>query len=198
MTSARNLGILLFPDVEVLDFCGPYEVFSIANRFGAATLFYVFTVAENSGLVMTHNGLSVNPHYRLTDCPRPDIILIPGGRGTRTEMNNAPLVQWIRHIATNAELVLSVCTGSLLLAKAGLLDGLETTTHHGALELLRDTAPTATVRSDRRYIDNGRIICSAGISAGIDMSLYVVAKLHGDDVATKTAKQMEYHWHPSQ
>src|SRR6185369_2550093 len=113
------------------------------------------------------------------------------------QINNSRLIEWIRDAAGNAELVLSVCTGSLLLAKAGLLDGLETTTHHGSLDLLRELAPTASVHSDRRFIDNGRVICSAGISAGIDMSLHVVARLHGQDVAAKTARQMEYNWQPA-
>lgn len=194
MATTRNLGILIFPDVEVLDFCGPYEVFSAANRFVSSTQFDVFTIAENAGPLVTHNGLSVNPHHVLSNGPPPNILLVPGGIGTRAEMKNGGLIDWIRATAAKAELVLSVCTGSLLLAQAGLLDGLETTTHHGALDLLRETAPTATVRSDRRFVDNGRVICSAGISAGIDMSLHVVAKLHGDDVAAKTARQMEYNW----
>lgn len=196
MNGSCNLAILIFTDVELLDFCGPYEVFSVANRFVSETPFNVFTIVENAGPVVSHNGLSVNSHYRLADCPKPDILLVPGGRGTRAQLTNSTLVGWIKTVAKNAELVLSVCTGSLLLAKAGLLDGLETTTHHGSLDLLRELAPTASVHSDRRFIDNGRVICSAGISAGIDMSLYIVAKLHGADVAAKTARQMEYNWRP--
>lgn len=109
-------------------------------------------------------------------------------------MHNPAIIDWIKRTASNAELVVSVCTGALLLAKAGLLDGLEATTHFGSLELLHEVAPNTTVHSDRRFVDNGRIICSAGIAAGIDMSLHVVEKLVGDDVATKTAKQMEYPW----
>jgi transcriptional regulator GlxA family with amidase domain len=194
MTKTRKLAILIFPDVEILDFCGPYEVFSVANRFVEPAAFNVFTVAEKPSPVVTHNGLSVNPMFELAHCPRPDLLLVPGGRGTRAEMNNSALIDWIRNAAADADLILSVCTGSLLLAKAGLLDGLEATTHHGAMDLLREAAPAATVRADRRFVDNGQVICSAGIAAGIDMSLHVVAKLHGDDVAAKTAKQMEYPW----
>lgn len=197
MTSTRNFAILLFDDVEVLDFCGPLEVFSVANRFVEPAAFKVFTVAERSGPVLTHNGLSVNPQFQLTDCPKSDVLLVPGGHGTRTEMHNSTIIEWIRQSAVNAELVLSVCTGALLLAKAGMLDGLETTTHHGAIDLLRQLAPQATVNPDRRFVDNGRIICSAGIAAGIDMSFHVVAKLLGQDVATKTARQMEYPWQPT-
>jgi transcriptional regulator GlxA family with amidase domain len=208
----RNLAILIFDDAEVLDFCGPLEVFSAVNRFEPA--FNVFTVAEKSP-VMAKGGLSVNPQYRLTECPRPDILLVPGGQGTRAEMHNAGLIEWIRGVAgsghpatTNdpattgqraaaAELVLSVCTGALLLAKAGLLEGLEATTHHGALELLRDVAPRTKVHTDRRFVDNGRVICAAGIAAGIDMSLYVVGKLLGSEIARQTAAYMEYPWNVS-
>jgi transcriptional regulator GlxA family with amidase domain len=112
-------------------------------------------------------------------------------------MHNAPLIDWICARSQPAELVLSVCTGALLLAKAGLLDGLEATTHHGAVDLLRQVAPHTTIHTDRRFVDNGRVICSAGIAAGIDMSLHVVERLLGSEVAAKTAQQMEYPWTPT-
>ena len=191
---SKKLAILIFPEVEVLDFCGPFEVFSVANRFTRPSAFEVFTVAEKAGPVIARNGLSVNPHFQLDDCPMPDILLVPGGQGTRTEMHNERLIEWIQDQARTAELMLSVCTGALLLARAGLLEGLEATTHHGAIDLLRQTAPNTTVRSDCRYIDNGRVVCSAGIAAGIDMSLHVTARLAGAEVAGKTAEQMEYPW----
>src|ERR1700676_5540234 len=135
-----TLAILIFDDVEVLDFCGPFEVFSVANRFTDPPVFNVLTVAEKAGPVVTRGGLSVNSHHRLADCPQPDLLLVPGGHGTRKEMHNPALIDWIRQASEKAELVLSVCTGALLLAKAGLLDGLESTTHHGAIDLLRQTA----------------------------------------------------------
>ena len=109
-------------------------------------------------------------------------------------MHNAVLTDWIRWASEKAERVLSVCTGALLLAKAGLLDGLGATTHHGAIDLLRQTAPQTTVHADRRFVDNGRVVCSAGIAACIDMSLHVVARLLGREVAEKTARRMEYPW----
>jgi transcriptional regulator GlxA family with amidase domain len=112
-------------------------------------------------------------------------------------MHNLALVEWIRRASTKAELVLSVCTGALLLAKAGLLDGLEAATHHGAIDLLRQVAPKTTVHADRRFVDNGRVACSAGIAAGIEMSLHTVGKLLGREVAEKTARQMEYPWRPA-
>src|SRR5262249_40406550 len=132
MPTTRNLAVLIFEDVEVLDFCGPFEVFSVANRFTDPPAFNVLTVAERAGPVVTRGGLSVNPHHHLADSPRPDLLLVPGGQGTRREMHNAVLTDWIKARSQGAELVLSVCTGALLLAKAGLLDGLEATTHHGA------------------------------------------------------------------
>ncbi|NOT61007.1 MAG: DJ-1/PfpI family protein [Acidobacteria bacterium] len=192
---ARNVAILIFDEVEVLDFCGPFEVFSITGKRDNATPFNVYTVAESSRPVLARNALSVNPHYTINDCPRPDILIVPGGFGTRALLNHAPIIEWIAARAAEAELVLSVCTGSLLLAKAGLLEGLAATTHWGALDLLRELAPHTTVRSDQQYVDNGRILTSAGISAGIDLSLYVVAKLFGAAQAAETAHYMEYkHW----
>src|SRR5262249_12846074 len=145
MSRTRTLAILVFEDVEVLDFCGPFEVFSIANRFTDPPAFNVLTVAEKPGPVLTRCGLSVNPHHRLADCPPPHVLLVPGGQGTGKEMHNPTLIDWIRQASEQAELVLSVCTGALLLAKAGLLDGLEATTHHGAIELLRQSAPNTTI-----------------------------------------------------
>jgi transcriptional regulator GlxA family with amidase domain len=191
MAATRTLVIVLFDDVEVLDFCGPFEVFSVANRFTDSPAFRVVTVAEKSP-IETRGGLSVNPHHRLSDCPRPDLLLVPGGQGTRREMHNTVLIDWIKLASAKAELVLSVCTGSLMLAKAGLLDGLEATTHHGSFDLLRQVAPKTKVHENRRFMDNGGVICSAGIAAGIDMSLHVLARLLGKDVAEKTARQMEY------
>ena len=192
MTSARDVAILIFDDVEVLDFCGPFEVFTVASRRQEDAPFNVYTVAEKTP-VLARGQLSVNPSYTLEQCPQPDILVVPGGSGTRREMHNQSLIAGINAYAAQADLVLSVCTGALLLAKAGLLDGMPATTHHGALALLGDIAPTTTVQH-KRFIDRGRVITAAGISAGIDMSLYVVAKLLGADTAVQTARQMEYEW----
>ncbi|MHC4993602.1 MAG: DJ-1/PfpI family protein [Planctomycetota bacterium] len=207
MPPTRQLAILLFPGVEILDFAGPYEVFSVASRpamrsGSSATpktpaaptppAFNVFTVAELPGPVVTNNGLSVNPDYTITDTPAPDILLVPGGQGTREQLDNPTLIDWITQAAGRAELVLSVCTGALLLGKAGLLDGREATTHHVAYDLLRQIAPTATVYEDRRFVDTRQVVTSAGIAAGIDMSLHVVQRLLGWEAATATARQMEY------
>lgn len=192
----RNVGILIFDDVEILDFCGPYEVFSVTQEINDDNLFNVFTVAEKSLPILTRNGLSVNPKYAISEAPHPDILLIPGGRGARKEMYNSIILDWIKDCSSEAELLLSVCTGSLLLAKLGLLDGLKSTTHHTIIDLLKQVAPKTYVDQKKRFIDNGTIIVSAGISAGIDMSLYVVSRLLGKEYADRTAKYMEYNWNP--
>jgi transcriptional regulator GlxA family with amidase domain len=194
MNHSRNVAILIFDEVEVLDFCGPFEVFSVTGRRDNLNPFNVYTVAEKGQPILARNHLSVNPGYTIKDCPQPDILVVPGGLGTRKEMHNSILIDWIRSSSQKAELILSVCTGALLLAKAGLLEGLAATTHHGAIELLEKVAPHTTIQANKRIVDNGRIIVSAGISAGIDMSLYVVAKLLGKEQALETAQYMEYDW----
>jgi transcriptional regulator GlxA family with amidase domain len=198
MAAQRTVAILVFDDAEVLDFCGPFEVFSVTGRDRDPRPFRVVLAAENRGPVLARNGLSVNPDHTLADCPRAELLLVPGGQGTRKLMHNAAVVEWVRDRAPEAELVLSVCTGALILAKAGLLDGLKATTHHGALDLLRQTAANTTVHENTRFIDNGRVITSAGIAAGIDMSLHVVGRLLGAEAAADTARYMEYPWSPSQ
>ena len=201
----RTVAILLFDEIEVLDFAGPFEVFGVAGRSPRQTRFSeppftVFTVAENAP-VSARNGLSINPTYRLDNHPKADIIIVPGGGGfhpdgtpfgSRREMNNPVVLNWVRQSAEKAELVLSVCTGSFILGKAGLLDGLAATTHFMAIDGMRQAAPNTEIRPAERYVDNGKIITSAGISAGIDMSLYVVGRLLGKDVADETARYMQY------
>ncbi len=194
MPATRNVAVVLFPDVELLDFAGPFEVFSVANRWADLPAFSVYTVAEKPGPVLAKNCLSVNPHHLLADCPAPDLLVVPGGQGTRKEMNNEALVGWIGQAAVKAEIVLSVCTGALLLAKAGLLDGLVATTHHGAIDLLRQIAPKTMIREGVRFADNGQVVLSAGIAAGIDAALHVVGRLLGQEQAQKTASHMEYLW----
>ena len=194
MIQTRNVAILIFDDVEVLDFCGPYEVFGVTGKQNNSQPFNVYTVAEKLKPILARNKLSVNPQYAIANCPPSDILLVPGGFGTRREMHNLVLIDWIEQCSLRSELLLSVCTGALLLAKAGLLENLAATTHHLAIDLLKEVAPNTEIRAGDRFVDNGKIILSAGISAGIDMSLYVVAKLLGKQVAIETAKHMEYDW----
>ncbi len=196
----RNTAILIFDDVEVLDFTGPFEVFAVTDELAERTLFNVFTVAESPGTVRARNGLKVVPDHTFESAPAPDILVVPGGFGTRPLLSKPSVLDRIRMWAKRAEITASVCTGSLVLAKAGLLDGQAATTHYLRHDLLRELAPTAIVHEDRRFLDNacppgrGRIATSAGISAGLNLSLHLVARLLGTAVAAKTAQHMEYHW----
>ncbi len=196
MTEPRNVAILIFDDVELLDFCGPFEVFSVAASHSEVPPFRVYTIAGKPGPVIARNGLSVNPDFNLKDCPTPDLLVIPGGQGTRPLLQDEALLGWIREQYARTELTLSVCTGSLLLAQAGLLQGLSATTHRGSLDLLASLAPETQVLRDTRYVDNGRIVTSAGISAGIDMALHIVERLLGAEHAAATARHMEYEYWP--
>lgn len=190
----RQTAILVFDDVEILDFAGPFEVFAVTDELSDHSLFNVYTVAEHAGTVRARNGLKIIPDHTLESTPAADLLIIPGGFGTRALLRKPALIEWIRTQAKRAEIVASVCTGSLVLAQAGLLDALDVTTHYQRLDLLRELAPNARVQGDRRFLDNGRVVTSAGISAGLDMSLHLVARLHGRDTAEKTARYMEYHW----
>jgi transcriptional regulator GlxA family with amidase domain len=188
----KTVAILLFPEVEVLDFAGPFEVFAVTDELRGYNTFQVITVAETSAPIRARNGLRVLPDYTLATCPKPDLLIIPGGFGTRALLKNEPVLTWLRTQAASAELVMSVCTGAFLLAKLGLLDGLRATTHHECLGELRALAPAATLDATARFHDNGKILTAAGISAGIDCSLHVVARLLGPAAAAATARYMEY------
>ena len=201
----RSVAIFLFDEVEVLDFAGPYEVFSVA---GLRTLpqkpFDVFTVAEKPSIV-ARNGLKVTTDYTFENMPKADIVLLPGGGGytadgiafgSRREMNNPVVLEWVKKQATQVELLLSVCTGALILGQAGLLNGLKATTHFMALDSLRAISAEIEVVEKVRYVDNGTVILSAGVSAGIDMSYYVVSKLLGAEIATEAARYAQYDYWP--
>jgi len=188
----RRVAILIFDDVEVLDFAGPFEVFAVADELQGHAVFDVFTLAEGSGTVRAVNGLKVVPDHTLESAPAPDVLVVPGGAGTRALLRRPALLEWIRTRARRAEITLSVCTGALVLARAGLLDGLRVTTHHEVLDLLRELAPAATVDPSRRFHDNGALLTAAGISAGIDCSLHVVGRLLGPAAAEATMRYMEY------
>lgn len=188
----KTVAILVFDEVEVLDFAGPFEVFAVADELRSHSVFNVVTVAPRTGVVRARNGLNIVPHYDLDACPPSHVLVVPGGFGTRALLGNPVVVEWIRRRAHAAEATMSVCTGALLLAKAGLLDGLRVTTHHEAVDALRSLAPNATVDPSERFHDNGRILTSAGISAGIDCSLHLVGRLLGKAASSETAAYMEY------
>ena len=194
-----NVGILIFDGVEVLDFAGPFEVFSRtrlkpgveSRRSEESAPFQVFTVAKARAPVSATGGLQVIPHHAFDDAPRIDLLVVPGGIGTRTLLHDAETLGWIRRIAAEARKVTSVCTGSLLFAKAGLLEGRRATTHWGALDLLDSLDAGVKVERELRVVDDG-IISSAGVASGIDMAFYVVETLFGREVADETAHFIEY------
>ncbi len=192
--SMRSVAILIFDEVEVLDFAGPFEVFSVTRELAGNQLFTVHTVGVTPGTVRARHGLKLVPEHTLESVPPPDLLIIPGGQGTRTLLNQPSVLDWIRRKAPKTECVASVCTGSLLLAKAGLLAGQTATTHYQCFDLLRALEPTATVREDVRFTDHEHVLTAAGISAGIDLSLHLVARFHGAETAQQTARYMEYHW----
>ena len=193
----KRVGILIFRDVEVLDFCGPFEVFSVTRldetrRREEPSPFEVLLVAEQEGVVRATGGLRVVPDHTIATCPPLDVLVVPGGWGVRKEIGNRRLVDWIGERGRHVETLTSVCTGSMLLGHACLLDGRRATTHWRALDWMRQSFPTVTVEDKLHVVEDGNILTSAGISAGIDMALRVVARYHGEVVARATARHMEY------
>lgn len=193
-TDALTVGIVLFDKVEELDFVGPLEVFAMAGSVTNGSL-RVVTVAERADAhrpIVASHGMRVIPDHTLDDAPHLDLLVVPGGMGTRVEVANPRLIGWIKRRAAEAQLVTSVCTGSFLLAETGMLAGKTATTHWASVERMRETYTMVTVRGDARYVTDGDIVTSAGISAGIDMSLAVVSRLRGEKVAEEVARRMEY------
>jgi len=194
-----NVGILVFDGVEILDFAGPFEVFSRtrlvpgpeSRRSEESAPFQVFTVAKSRAPISTTGDLQVVPHHGFADAPRIDLLLVPGGQGTRPLLHDPETLDWIRRTAAAARTVTSVCTGSLLYAKAGLLQGRRATTHWGALDLLESLDAGVKVERALRVVDDG-IISSAGVASGIDMAFYVVETMFGREVADETAHYIEY------
>ncbi len=188
-----SVGIYLFPDVEVLDFAGPYEVFSAADRVGrrqgAAPLFRVFTVARKPGPVRARAGLVVQPDYVLAEHPAMDVLVVPGGV-IEAELECPEVSRWIAAQHAAGSIVASVCTGVFLVARTGLLDGLAATTHHEDAAQLQAMFPAILVMPERRWIDHGTVVSSAGIAAGMDMSLHLVGRLTKGALATATARQL--------
>lgn len=188
----RNVGVLVFPNAELLDFAGPFEVFSVASELNNYSLFDVFAVAKSTEPITTINGLSVNPKYSLNNCPKIDILIIPGGVGTRDLLNEKETLQWISHTHQTTEITLSVCTGAMILGKLGLLNSKSYTTHHLIFEDMQQIAPLAKLVKMKRYIQDGKIYTAAGISAGIDLSLHIIETLNGKEIAKNVARYMEY------
>lgn len=188
----KHFGIFLFDDMELMDFAGPYEVFTAVNLAREEMLCRVYTISETGSTIKTINGLQVLSDFSIDNCPQHDILIIPGGNGTRELVDNYSVIQWIKESAEKSEIIFSVCSGARLLAKAGLLDGLEFTTHHLVYDDVAQLAPLAKLKKEKRFTDNGKVMTAGGITAGIDLSLYIVEKLFGQPTARKVQVYMEY------
>ena len=197
-----KVGIFIFKGVEILDFTGPYEVLAstrvtstVLNKNNVNDIykhpspFKVFTIASKNKMIETSGGLKVMSNYSFLDAPNFDILIIPGGKGTRSLISNKSVISWLYN-KKNTKLIISICTGSLLLAAAGLLKNRKATTHWSAFELLKELSPSTKVLKKRYVID--KIFTSAGVASGIDLSLKVVENFYGKTVAKNTAKYMEY------
>ena len=195
-----NVGIFIFDEVEVLDFAGPFEVFSRtrllkgaeSRRSNDSAPFNPFTVSIDTKPLTATGGLKIIADYTFNNFPKIDILIVPGGYGTRTLLNNEILLKWIKAVSDKANITASVCTGSLLLAKAGLLEGKRATTHWGAIEALKSISKDIQVITERRVV-NDEIITSSGVSSGIDMAFMIVENLYGEEVSSDTAKYIEFH-----
>jgi putative intracellular protease/amidase len=189
----RNVAIVVYENAEPLDWTGPFEVYNDAGEFGDDA-FNVYVVSKTTE-PLNAQGMKVVPNYSIANAPKPDIVVFPGGPSAKI-YDDPEFFAWAKKASIEAEIAQSVCTGAFVLAKAGLLDGLEVTTFHGAIDALRKDYPHLNVQDGRRFVDNGHVVTTAGISAGIDGSLNVVARLLGRRVADQVATYMEYHWTP--
>lgn len=192
-----TVGILIFDQVEVLDVAGPFEVFAVTRlndeqRLQQSSPFKVYLISETNKQITAIGGLRLTPDVTISECPELDLLIVPGGWGTRKESKNKILVKWIGNQFTNDRLIASVCTGSSLLGKAGLLDGRDATTHWRAFDFLQESAPKARILKNVRFTLTEPIFTSAGVSAGIDLALRIVSHVFGTEVGQATARQMEY------
>ena len=192
-----KVGIMVYDNVEVLDFTGPYEVFSVTRtldqpNYSDPCPFEILLVSEQLRKVKTMGGMRVIPNYNFEDFPEVDILVVPGGLGERHEHSNPIITHFLKSQSKKVRTIASVCTGAFFLAYSGLLDGKKATTHLLSLDRFEEKFPEVEVLRDKRWVEDDNIITSAGISAGIDMSLYIVAKYLGEEVAELTASQMEY------
>jgi transcriptional regulator GlxA family with amidase domain len=196
----KIIGILGFDDVEALDFAGPYEVFTTAERVcireDSGNQFKVVSIS-NQNVFTARAGLSINAQFSLKGAPELDVLIVPGGITTQAE-KDSELIDWLSNVGPNVEVLASVCTGVFILASANLIGNRKVTTHWEDISDLRAKFPNLKVTEGVRWVDNGQLITSAGISAGIDMSLHLVSKFGGRELALLTAKQMDYRWQESQ
>lgn len=191
----RTVAILAFDDMEVLDYAGPYEVFNVAGELGDGAPFSVFSVGIGDGPMVGRGGFTVLPAYSLEAAPMPDLVVLPGGAGARALIHDERVLAWLRERAAEVELLLSVCTGALVLGAAGLLERRSATTHHDAYDELAAISPTTTVVRGQRFVRSAdNVLTSAGVSAGIDLSLHAVQLLAGQETHDRTVAEMEWMW----
>ena len=192
MSKRRNVAIYIFDDAEVLDFAGPFEVFSVTDELNDFSLFNVFTVGETMRPIRAVNGLSVNPKFDFNTCPSVDILILAGGNGTREQIKNKAVLDWIAAVHQKTEFTLSICSGSRMLGVIGFLDDQPYCTHHQVYEAMKDIVPDGLPQIGKRFVRAGKVFTSGGISAGIDLSFHLVELLHGAAIANGTAAYMEY------
>jgi transcriptional regulator GlxA family with amidase domain len=188
----KNIGILLFHDVEELDAIGPWEVLSYWTHRFPDDGYAVFCLSQSGGLVKCAKGLVVQAHYSYADAPPLEVLVYPGGQGTRPQLHDEAQLDWVRRQRRDVTLMTSVCTGSLVYAAAGLLAHRPATTHWASLDVLAELDPTIDVRADDRFVDDGDVVTSAGISAGIDMALHLVGRLAGIERARHVRRGIQY------
>jgi transcriptional regulator GlxA family with amidase domain len=200
MTVPQTIGIYLYKDAEVLDFAGPFEVFNTAARVSkrihpesSEVRFMVVTIAENPGIVSARAGLLVMPDCVISQHPPLDVLIVPGGIHM-AEMEKPQVLRWVRRVNSETQITAAVCTGAFILGKAGILNDLNVTTHWEDIPDLQALLPGCNVLENARWVDEGHIVTSAGISAGIDMALHLVSRLEDEALAVMTARQMEYDW----
>ncbi|MGE3767969.1 MAG: DJ-1/PfpI family protein, partial [Kofleriaceae bacterium] len=194
----KNVAIVVYDHMEILDFAGPAEVLAAASRFagsGGQPALNIYLVGKTTKSLEAQGFIDITPAFSIDNAPTPDIVVIPGGMSDNLS-NDPAMMAWLTQATAASDTTLTVCTGAFPLAKAGVFDGMEITTYYGAIEGLRALAPKARVTHGRRFIDNGRYITTAGVSAGIDGALHLAARIFGRRVADQTARYMEYHWTP--
>lgn len=193
--NAINVAVMIYDGAEILDFCGPSEVFAAASN-DDGRLCRVYTVGITGEEITAQGFMKIKPNYSITNCPKPDLIVIPGG-GTTAVSKNEKVINWLKSFDKTSTMLMSVCTGALVLSKTGMLDGKTATTHYCCHDALAENKKIKVVK-DTRFVDNGNIITTEGISAGIDGSLYILQKRFGHQVAKDVAEYMMYDWRPNE
>ena len=189
---STTIGLFLFDGAEELDWAGPWEVLAAWAENYPEDEIEVFTFSQSQATVTCAKGLKVNPDHTWATMPELDVLVYPGGRGTRAQLGDSEIAEWLRGVAKQADIITSVCTGSLVLADVGLLDGLAATTHWESLDALSDLGDDVEVRPDDRFVDNGSTITAAGVSAGIDMALHLIVRLKSEERARQVRRYIQY------